>query len=155
MEGQNKIIKSIGQGIAKAPGLEFNLVFIYGSNNEIMTHYIQAIGNYMLYNESSSRIRYTELSKFFEEFHEAVEQDKLELFEEFYTDIEILFLDSFHTFPKAKRDKEEFMKIFDKLIESNKQLVVTSNKPIDEITGLDKKTAKKIGSLTGLIIKFK
>jgi DNA replication protein DnaC/predicted RNA-binding Zn-ribbon protein involved in translation (DUF1610 family) len=152
--GQNKIIKSIGEGIAKAPGLEFKVLYVHGNDNEILTHFLQAIGNYIMYNDTELKIRYTTMQKFLTELNQAKELKKEELFEEFYSDAHVLLFDNFHDLPKKKQEKDFLLKIIKKLIVDGKQLVISGKVPIDEIKNLDKKTQKEMLGMTGLIINF-
>jgi DNA replication protein DnaC len=152
--GQNKIIKSIGEGIAKAPGLEFKVLYVHGTENELLTHFLQSIGNYIMYNDTELKIRYTTMEKFLAELNQAKELKKAELFEEFYSEAHVLLFDHLHDLPKKKGEKDLFLKIIKKLIQDGKQLVLSGNVPIDEIKNLDKKTQKELLGMTGLIINF-
>ncbi len=149
---QDKILKAIGQGISKAPGLEFKLVYIFGTNNEAMTHFLQAIGNFILYTESELKVRYTTIDRFLTEYKQSVELTKQDLFEEFYSEADILLLDNFHNISNKKVEKEIFFKIFDRLLNQGKQLVIAGNSAINEIKALDKNSVKSISDRIGLII---
>jgi Cdc6-like AAA superfamily ATPase len=151
---QNRIIHTITQGIAQTPGKEFNSVYIFGSQDLGKTHLLQAIGNHIQKSDSDSKVRYATILQFFSEFERANEIQKKDQFEEYYREADVFLIDDFQEFPKKKSDQAIFFKILDNLLDNNKQIVITSDRAIDEIKNLNKKAIQKLISKCGIIINL-
>jgi chromosomal replication initiation ATPase DnaA len=148
------ILHSIALGLTDSPGQEFKLLCVFGGKDKIRTHLLHAIGNQVQNKHSDLVVRYTTMIKFFSEYAKALELGKSDEFEEFYKNADMFMIDEFHELPKKKSEQEMFFSIFDTLFDNNKQIIISSDRPVDEIQSLSKDLSKRIFSNCGLIINL-
>jgi DNA replication protein DnaC/DNA-directed RNA polymerase subunit RPC12/RpoP len=150
---QNRIIHSIAHGIAEAPGYEFKLLFFHGEKGFGKTHLLQAIGNYVKNKNCDLNAIYFPTKDFFSEMDQVIDNGNQKEFENNFKNMDIILLDDFHEVPKNKAGQEMIGKLFDDLLKNGKQIVIASEKPINDINALDKNLSKLFQD--GLNIKLK
>ena len=83
--------------------------------------------------------------------HKELKEDE---FIDYYMGADVFLIDDFQDMPKTKSEQEVFFKIFGNVVENNKQIVITSDRPVDEIKALNKNIIKKLLSKSGIIINL-
>ena len=114
----------------------YNPLYIFGDVGLGKTHLMSAIGNYMLDRDINTNVVYTTSQKFAEDYFLATRDKSGEKILEFYNkynSADILLVDDIQFLENKQATQEEFFKIFDNLITNNKQVVVTSDKPANEL----------------------
>jgi len=119
--------------VADQPGTVANPLYIFGDVGLGKTHLMQAIGNYILDSNVSSRILYVKADTFIEDFATLVRADKMDDFYTKYRDIDVLLVDDIQMMAGANKSQMEFFKLFDLLYQQNKQIVITSDKPASDL----------------------
>jgi len=122
----------------------YNPLYIFGDVGLGKTHLMSAIGNYILDNKIDSKILYASSQKFAEDYFLATNKkkgsgDSIERIESFYSkyrDVDVLLIDDIQFLQSKKWSQEEFFKVFEHLIGLNKQIVITSDKPANELTDI-------------------
>lgn len=122
----------------------YNPLYIFGDVGLGKTHLMSAIGNYILDNKIDSKILYVSSQKFAEDYFLATNKKKgsgdtverIEAFYSKYRDVDVLLIDDIQFLQSKKWSQEEFFKVFEHLIGLNKQLVITSDKPANELTDI-------------------
>ena len=85
---------SAGQAVAQKPGItSFNPLMVYGGVGLGKTHLAQAIGNEVLDNIPEKKVVYVPIEAFTNQFIEAVKINKIQEFQNFYFQVDILILD--------------------------------------------------------------
>ena len=153
INNQNRIVHSIAHGVAEAPGQEFKLLYMYGEEGFGKTHLLQAIGNYVQDNKSELKVKYTPTKNLLTEYNEAKTSGKLDEFKDDYLNTDVILLDDFHEVSENKKNQEIIGKLFNNYLKNNKQIVVTSDRPVEEIESLHKKLANMMKD--GLNIQLK
>ena len=110
---------------------------LYGGVGLGKTHLVQAIGNYIHTYESSKEVLYVSADKFTNQFIEALKNNNLELFKEFYEHVDVLMIDDVQFLAGKERTQEIFFHIFNHLHQSGKQIIMTSDCPPIELKGLE------------------
>lgn len=123
--------------VAETPEKLYNPLYIFGDVGLGKTHLMTAIGNYILDNNIETNIVYVSSQKFAEEYFLATNSKKsaysIENFYEKYQNADVLLIDDIQFMENRPSTQEEFFKIFEHLVNQNKQIVITSDKPANEL----------------------
>ncbi len=130
---------SAAQAVAKDPGgTKFNPLLIYGGVGLGKTHLLQAIGNYVLAENSRKKVRYVTSEAFYREFVESIQHNRINELSNYYrNEVDLLLMDDVQFMSGKDRTQEEFFHIFNSLHQSRKQIVLTSDAPPGELKGLE------------------
>lgn len=123
--------------VAESSEKMFNPLYIFGGVGLGKTHLMTAIGNYVLDNNIKANVVYTSSQKFAEDYFLATSgksgKDKIEDFYNKYNNVDMLLVDDIQFLENKAATQEEFFKIFENLVNKNKQIVITSDKPANEL----------------------
>ena len=131
----NKFAKAACYAVAKDP-CAYNPLFIHGHSGLGKTHLLYAIMNYMKKNHKGLKIVYKKSESFMNELIEAIGQGLTAPFKEKYRSADVLLLDDIQIIAGKEATQEEFFHTFNALYESEKQIILTSDRPPMEIKPL-------------------
>ena len=125
--------------IAANPGRMFNPLFIYSNSGLGKTHLMHAIGNYITkITKPGARILYFTAEDFVEEYIKYVKGEKeAESLKEYVTSFDVLLLDDVQFLANKVKTQEFFFYIYEKMINNNKQIVITADKQPSELNGIE------------------
>jgi len=132
----NDLAHAASQAAAAMPGEKYNPIFIYGGSGLGKTHLIQAIGNEILAKKPRTRVLYASAETFGNEFIDYVRFKKNRDFGKKYRDVDVLIIDDIQFIAGKKSTQEEFFNTFNSLHQSDKQIILSSDKPPAEIPSL-------------------
>ncbi len=136
----NQFASSAALAVAKNPGgTKYNPLVIYGNTGLGKTHLIQAIGNYVVRNNSIAKVFYTTSDEFTSEFVNAIQNNKLSEFINYYRSVDVLIVDDIQFFAGKEKTQDNFFHTFNALHQAGKQLVLTSDKPPRELQDVDER----------------
>ena len=124
---------------AESPYEVANPLYIFGDVGLGKTHLMTAIGNYILDNNVNANVIYTTAQQFTEDYFIASSRktsDKFESFYNYYRSADILLVDDIQFLSGKNGTQEEFFKLFEYLFEKNKQMVLTSDRPANELENI-------------------
>lgn len=124
----NRFATAAAQAVAANPGTTYNPLFIYGNSGLGKTHLMQAIGNEILKNTPSSRVKYVTSEIFTNEIINAIQNHTVKDFQEKYRTIDCLIIDDIQFLENKERTQEEFFHTFNTLKNANKQIVISSDR---------------------------
>ena len=136
----NNFAYAAARAVADSPGrTNYNPLIVYGGTGLGKTHLIQAIGNYALTKYPMTRVFYTSSETFTSHFINAIQQNRVSEFSAYYRSCDILLLDDIHFFSNKGKTQEEFFHTFNDLHQNGKQIVLTSDRPINELMDLEER----------------
>ncbi|MDO8600261.1 MAG: chromosomal replication initiator protein DnaA [bacterium] len=133
----NEFAHAAAQSIVKKPGGVYNPLFIYGGVGLGKTHLIQAIGNALIGEQPSAKVRYVSSEKYMGEIVDALKTQEMQQLKERYRNFDLLIVDDIQFIGKTEKMQEEFFHTFNALYERNKQIVISSDRPPAAIPTLE------------------
>ncbi|HEY1645656.1 MAG TPA: chromosomal replication initiator protein DnaA [Candidatus Saccharimonadales bacterium] len=135
----NELAFAACQSIAKEPGKKYNPLFIYGGTGIGKTHLIQGVGNTLTTSFPDLRILYISTEQFVQEFVDALRFRKTADFASYYRSADVLIVDDIQFIAGKEKIQEEFFHTFNALHQANKQIIVSSDKPPQDIPTLEER----------------
>lgn len=136
----NRLARSAGYAVAAKPGgTSFNPLMIYGGVGLGKTHLAQAIGNEIKRTHTDKLVLYVSCEKFTQQFVDALKNNNINDFVNFYQAMDVLIMDDVHNFAGKEKTQDIFFHIFNHLHQSGKQLIITSDKAPKDLSGLEER----------------
>jgi chromosomal replication initiator protein len=133
----NELAHAASQAVAANPGKAYNPLFIYGGVGLGKTHLLQAIGHHV--SKKTDNILYVTCEKFTNDYVNAVKTGQAKNFKDRYRNVDILLIDDIQFMGGKDGTQEEFFHTFNELHQSDKQIVMTSDRPPRSIPALEKR----------------
>lgn len=133
----NKLPRTVGLSIAEHPGKStFNPFFVYGPSGCGKTHLINAIGIRCKELYPQKRVLYVSARLFQVQFTDAVRQNTVNDFIQFYQTIDVLIVDDIQEWATASKTLDTFFHIFNHLFRNGKQIILASDRPPVDLQGM-------------------
>jgi chromosomal replication initiator protein len=133
----NELAAAAANAIAEAPGKIYNPFFIYGDTGLGKTHLMQAVGHAIFERDPSVRITFVGTEQFTNEMVNAIQNRTNHEFRRRYRETDLLLIDDVHFLKGKEATQEEFFHTFNALYEAGRQIILTSDRPPSEISGLE------------------
>ena len=133
----NQFAAAAAQAVAERPSKAYNPLFLYGGVGMGKTHLMHAIGQDVKRRQPHSQISYVSGEKFTNEMIDSVRYQKMTGFRDKYRTVDVLLIDDIQFLAGKERTQEEFFHTFNALHESNKQIVIASDRPPKELADFE------------------
>lgn len=136
----NKLARTAGISIGSDPGKTiFNPLFVYGQSGVGKTHLANAIGVMTKQMHPEKRVLYVPANTFQIQYTDAVRNNTVNDFLNFYQTIDVLILDDIQEFSGKTGTQNTFFHIFNHLHQTGKQLVLTSDRSPVVMQGMEQR----------------
>ncbi len=150
---ENRLAHAAAQTVSKHPGENYNPLFIYGGVGLGKTHLLQSVGREILRNDPSKVVVYTTTESFTNELIEGIQARNMNRFRNKYRKIDTLIIDDIQFIANKDRTQEEFFHTFNTLYDAGKQILISSDRPPQELTLLNDRLTSRFES--GMIVDVK
>ena len=148
----NRFAHAAALAVAELPAQAYNPLFLYGSPGLGKTHLLHAIATYVGHHGSGLRVRYATIEEFTSEFVEAVRARRTAGFKESFRSADVVLIDDVQFLAGRAKTREEFFHTFNALLESGRQLVLTSDRTPEEIPDVEARLIERFRA--GLVVEL-
>jgi chromosomal replication initiator protein len=125
----NQFVKSAAMGVATRPGRSYNPLFIHGGVGLGKTHLLHAIGHYVKEHHKRLRFHCITTEAFINDLVDSLRNKSVDQMKKYYRTLDVFLIDDIQFLQNRLNFEEEFCNTFESLINQNKQIVITSDKP--------------------------
>lgn len=138
--------------VAESPGRSYNPLFIHGDVGLGKTHLLQAICLRVMESRPDAVMHYISCDGFINDFMHAVQANEMDAFRQRFREVDVLVIDDIHFLTSRERSQEEFFHTFNSLHSQQKQIILSSDAPPQQIPHLEKRLASRFQS--GLVTEI-
>lgn len=152
MGNTNRLAYAIANAVAENPGKRHNPFFLYSGVGLGKTHLVQAIGNQVLQKSPEKRVLYCTGENFTNELIESIQNKKTrgiasaDAFRKKYRNTDLLIIDDIQFIAGKDATQQEFFHTFNDLYMSQKQIVLTSDRPPEEFKNIEERITSRFRS---------
>src|SRR5258708_9269798 len=139
----NNFAHAAAMAVGQTPGRSYNPLFLYGGVGLGKTHLLHAIGQHVAGSKKGARVAYVSSEKFTNEYIDAIQNSQLVRFRKRYRQTDVLLIDDIQFLAGKERIQEEFFHTFNALHEAHKQIVLTCDRPANEIQNLENRLVSR------------
>lgn len=132
----NQFAHAAALRVAENPGSAYNPLFIYGGVGLGKTHILNAIGNAFIDRRHSMIVCYVSSEQFTNEVITSLRHGKMAELKDKYRNVDALLMDDIQFISGKTTTQEEFFHTFNALYEKQKQIVVSSDRPPQDISDI-------------------
>ena len=154
----NRFAYTASRAVAESPGKTYNPLFLYGESGVGKTHLMHAIGNY-IFNTTNKKVLYVPSDKFVDDYtrifryNDKNNFDKIDNFKSKYRSVDVLIVDDIQFLGNASKGQEEFFHTFNELQSMNKQIIIASDRSVDDLKSVENRLLTRLnGGLTANIL---
>ncbi len=146
----NRLAVTAAKAVAESPGTVYNPLFIYARPGLGKTHLLMGLGHAARAIDPGLQVQYLTLDEFVEAFHAAIAAGHGEAYRKRFLDVDLLLVDDVQFLTHRREMQAELLRLTDALQTTNRQIVLTSDRPPAEIEALDERLIRRFAG--GLII---
>ena len=139
----NQLAAAASRAVAENPARMYNPLFLYGGVGLGKTHLMHAIGTMIIEREPSSRVTYVSSEQFTNQLVTSIQEGTMPVFRRRYRQMDLLLVDDVHFLEGKERTQEEFFHTFNALYDAQKQIILTSDRPPKELSGLEERLVSR------------
>jgi chromosomal replication initiator protein len=138
----NELAHAAADAVSKKPGTVYNPLVLYSDVGLGKTHLLHAIGHRLLSNGMS--LIYATTEQFTNEYIKAIRQGTTDEFRDFYRSADLLLLDDIQFLIGKEQTQEGFFHTFNALHMTNRQIVITSDRPVTSLMLLEDRIQSRL-----------
>lgn len=144
----NNFVVAAAQSVANNPGTLHNPLFIFGGVGLGKTHLLHAIGQKILKDDPKKKVLYVTSPDFTNEFVDAISSQsaaRKKYVHDKYRKCDVLLIDDIQLLADKKYTQDELFNIFNELYNSQKQIVLSSDRPLSETQNIQERLVSRFG----------
>ena len=146
----NRLAVAAARAVAEAPGSAYNPLFIYSASGLGKTHLAGAMGHLAKQLQPTLNVEYVTLDEFVEQLHAAISIGQTASFTQRYQHVDMLILDDVQFLTGRRETQSEMLRLFNALQGTGRQVVMTSDRPPQDIADVDERLVSRLAG--GLIV---
>jgi len=135
----NQFAHAAALAVAARPARSYNPLYLYGGVGLGKTHLMHAIGHSIKIERPNATLAYVPSEQFTNELVSAIRYDRTAAFRKKYRNVDVLLMDDVQFLAGKPTTKQEFFHTFNSLYDAQKQIVITSDSPPQEISTLEER----------------
>ena len=148
----NRFAHAASLAVAEQPAQAYNPLFLHGRPGLGKTHLLHAIGNYVQCYGSGLRVRYATIEEFTTDFVDAVRRRRTGDFKDDFRSADVVLIDDVQFLAGRTKTREEFFHTFNALLDSGRQLVLTSDRTPEDLPDLEDRLSERFRA--GLVVEL-
>jgi chromosomal replication initiator protein len=149
----NQLAAAAARAVANQPAKTYNPLFLYGGVGLGKTHLMHAIGHHMGSENPQRSVCYVSSEQFMNELVASIQRGTTAAFRRQYREMDLLLVDDIHFLEGKERTQEEFFHTFNALYDAQRQIVLTSDRPPKDLSGLESRLVSRFE--WGLVVDVK
>lgn len=133
----NRFAHAAAIAVAETPGNSYNPLMIYGDSGLGKTHLLHAVGHYVTQYYPRLKVKYVSTEELTNDFINAISDNRTAQFRHTYRDVDVLLVDDIQFLESKIQTQEEFFHTFNTLHNSQKQIVLTSDRHPKSLEALE------------------
>jgi chromosomal replication initiator protein len=133
----NQFAHAAALAVANLPARAYNPLFIHGGSGLGKTHLLRAIGEHVQQRAAMRRVTYLPAERFVSEWVHYLQHNQTADFRHHYRQVDMLLVDDIQYLAGKQRAQEEFFHTFNALIDAERQIVLTSDRPPQDLAPLE------------------
>jgi chromosomal replication initiator protein len=133
----NRLAHAACLAVAQRPAEAYNPLFLYGGVGLGKTHLLHSIGHYIRETRPNLRVAYVSSENFLNDLVNAIQTHDVMEFRNTYRTYNILMIDDIQFIAGKERTQEEFFHTFNDLYNSQRQIVLSSDRSPREMATLE------------------
>jgi chromosomal replication initiator protein len=149
----NRLAHAAALTVAEMPAQAYNPLFIYGPPGVGKTHLLSSIAILLLAHNPGLTVRCTTGEAFTNAFLQALSGGDIDAFKLHFRDIDVLLLDDVQFLERKTKTEEELFHTFNALHDGGRQIVLTSDRPPQDLQALEDRLRERFEA--GLVADIK
>lgn len=139
----NEFAHAAAIAVSASPGRAYNPLFIHGDVGMGKTHLLQAVCLRVKQARPDATVVYISCDGFMSQFMGAVADGTMSDFRHRFRNVDLLVIDDIQFLAKRDRTQEEFFHTFNSLYQNNRQIILSSDVPPEEIPHLEQRLVSR------------
>ena len=148
----NRLAHAAALAVSESPGTAYNPLFIHGPVGLGKTHLLQSIYLELQKRSGEQKVLYMPCESFVNHYISTIRTGDWDRFRNKYRQIDTLLIDDVHFLANSQSTREEFFHTFNALYTCQKQIVLSSDCPPEEIPTIEGRLISRFG--WGLITRI-